>query len=108
MNNYELLKDRNNRIKLYEFIKEDLINLKLSIIYILKIVIKIIIFAAISELAFYLLFLAISHIPFSTNYKDKYEAAAPLIAFFLTLFIITTGTLTFIRLKEHINKLKKD
>ena len=107
MNNYELLKDRNNRIKLYEFIKEDLIRLKSSIIYILKIVIKIIIFAVISELAFYLLFLAISHIPFYTNYKDNYEAAL-LIAFFLTLFIITTGTLTFIKLKEHIHILKKD
>lgn len=106
MNNLELLKDRNNRIKLYEFIRKDLIKFKSGIISALKLSIKISIFTAIGVGFFLLSFLIIRHISFSVSRKQNLEIVE-FVSFFTALLFIMAESFIFIRFTEYLNRLRR-
>ncbi|MHB1664968.1 MAG: hypothetical protein ACYCT7_06880 [bacterium] len=105
MNNIELLKNKDNRKELLNFIKEDLLKLKSFIVYVLKLSIKIFIAIVLAEGVLLLLFSGFSHIVFSENQKNNSETAI-LIAFIITMALIVASVLIFIRFKEHFKRLK--
>ena len=106
MNNLKLLKDRNNRIKLSEFIREDLMKLKSGLISTFKLFIKISIFTAIGVGFFLLSFLIIRHISFSVSHKQNLKIAE-FVSFFTALLFIVAESFIFIRFTEYFNRLRR-